>query len=74
MPIIIIIIIKSFNHEPTFVLFKVQRILLVCDNLMEPDYTVMVQLPEDLDLSDCCDWKALFLIVRPHLLQCHQLT
>ena len=57
----------------TFVLLEVERILLVSDDLLHVDHTAMVQLPQDLDLSDGRDGKALLFIVQAHFLQGNQL-
>ena len=57
----------------TFVLLEVERILLVSDDLFHVDHTAMVQLPQDLDLSDGRDGEALLLIVQAHFLQGNQL-
>lgn len=61
-------------NPPTFVLFKVESILLVSDNLLHVDNTAVFELPQDLDLSNGCDWETLLFIVQTHFLQSHQFT
>lgn len=67
-------IIPSDILVDTFVLLEIQCILFVCDYFLHVDNTTVNQLSEDLDFTDCCDGKALFLIVQSHFLQSHQLT
>lgn len=67
----------THTHTPfphTFVLLEVQCVLFVCDDLLHVDHAAVVELAEDLDLSDGRDGEALLLIVQTHLLQSHQLT
>ena len=61
------------KRRDTFVLLEVECILLVSDNLLHVDHTAMVQLPQDLDLSDGRDGEALLLIIQAHFLQGNQL-
>lgn len=58
----------------TFILFKVERILLVSDDFLHVDNTAVFELTQDLDLSDGCDGEALLLIVQTHFFQSHQFT
>lgn len=50
-------------HFLTFVLFKVKCVLLVGDDFLHVDNTAVFELPQDLNLSDGCDWESLLFIV-----------
>ena len=56
----------------TFIFPEVESVLLVGDDFLQVDDVLVVELAQDLDLSDGRDRKAFLLILQPHLLQGHQ--
>lgn len=65
---------QIISNSSTFVLFKVQRILFIRDNLFHVDDAAVLELSQDLDLSNGCDGETFLFIVQTHFLQSHQLS
>ncbi len=65
---------QIISNPLTFVLFKVERILFVCDDFLHVDNTAVFELTQNLDLSYGRDGETLLLIVQTHFLQSHQFT
>ena len=60
----------------TLALSEVHRVDLIADDLFQVHNVLVIQLPQNLDLSDGSDGEPLLLllIVRSHHLQRHQVT
>ena len=58
----------------TFIFSKIHSFLFIGDNLFQVHYTGVIQLSEDLDLSNSRYRKTFLLILQPNLLQGNQFT
>ena len=58
----------------TFIFLEVECISLISDNLDESDNVCMIQLAENLDLTNCSDWKPFHLIFQPDFLQSNNIS
>ena len=54
--------------ERPLVLAKVDGLLFVGDDFLELDDVLVLDLAQDLDLSDGGDWETLFLVLETNLL------
>lgn len=52
----------------TFIVFEVESILLICDDLLHVDDALVVQLSQYFNLSDGSNREALFFIVQSDFL------
>lgn len=65
------------HHEKmkrTFIILEIKSIFLVCDNFFHVYDALVVELSQNLNLSDGCDWEALLFIVQSNLLQGHHFS
>lgn len=58
----------------TFIILEIQSVFLVRDDLLHVYDALVVELSQNLNLSDGCDWEALFLIVQSDLFQSHHFS
>lgn len=59
---------------PTFIILEIESVFLVRDNLLHVYDALVVELSQNLNLSDGCDWEALLFIVQPNFLQSHHFS
>lgn len=65
---------SDWKNVVTFIILEVQSILLVSDNLLHVYDALVIELSQNFNFSNGCDWEALFFIVQSNFLQSHHLT
>jgi len=65
---------QSKKTQRTFVILEIQSILLVRDDLLHVYDALVVELPQNLNLSDGGDREALLFVVQTNFLQSHHFS